>query len=427
MQTYEGRLDATGLRIVVVASWFNETITKSLFDGALSALRRQSLDHASIPEGAGVPPGITVAWVPGAFELPPAAKRQAASREFDAVVYLGAVIRGAPPTSSTWLATPPPAPPGPPSTRACPSSPSSSACLPPTASRSRRTLGARGGQQGLRLGGGCDRDGRPAAPTTEIPRRPGVAAVLRLALPRARSSGPPAPSSKTSTSPWPAPPTATTGPRSPASARSASSGPRRSPLRCPRPLRPRDHGRYWIEETGSDVVGLTQLHYSTATARPVHVVLAVSDDWAVKSGADPQAGTRIPIEFPELLRASRVRPRGGGPISWAPPSGSWSRWSGLWPGCWPSGTEIPHGPRVAAEHTQQNSRLPSTPSSAPTRPCSASTSPTWPGAALVWYEIVNRITVDPETAEGARMAFERRLEIAVRSEVADRPTRRRPV
>src|ERR687886_608717 len=84
MPTYEGRLDATGLRIAVVASRFNETITKSLLEGALSALRRHGLDDAS----------ITVAWVPGAYELPLAAKRLAASGDFDAVICVGAVIRG---------------------------------------------------------------------------------------------------------------------------------------------------------------------------------------------------------------------------------------------------------------------------------------------------------------------------------------------
>src|ERR671918_1616821 len=85
MPTYEGRLDAKGLRIALLASRFNETITKSLLDGARSALQRHGLDDAS----------ITIAWVPGAFELPLAAKRLAASGEFDAVVCLGAVIRGA--------------------------------------------------------------------------------------------------------------------------------------------------------------------------------------------------------------------------------------------------------------------------------------------------------------------------------------------
>ena len=85
MPTYEGRLDAKGLRIALLASRFNETITKSLLEGALSALRRHGLDDAS----------ITVAWVPGAFELPVAAKCLAVSGDFDAVVCLGAVIRGA--------------------------------------------------------------------------------------------------------------------------------------------------------------------------------------------------------------------------------------------------------------------------------------------------------------------------------------------
>jgi 6,7-dimethyl-8-ribityllumazine synthase len=85
MPTYEGRLDATGLRIAVVASRFNETITRALLEGALSGLRRHGLDDGD----------ITTAWVPGAFELPLTAKRLAASGEFDAVICLGAVIRGA--------------------------------------------------------------------------------------------------------------------------------------------------------------------------------------------------------------------------------------------------------------------------------------------------------------------------------------------
>jgi 6,7-dimethyl-8-ribityllumazine synthase len=85
MPTYEGRLDAAGLRVAIVASRFNETITRQLLEGALSGLRRCGLDEA----------GTTVAWVPGAFELPLAAQRLAASGEFDAVIALGAVIRGA--------------------------------------------------------------------------------------------------------------------------------------------------------------------------------------------------------------------------------------------------------------------------------------------------------------------------------------------
>jgi ATP phosphoribosyltransferase len=61
-------------------------------------------------------------------------------------------------------------------------------------------------------------------------------------------------------------------------------------------------GRDWIEETNSDVVSLTQLHYSKATARPVNIVVAVPGDSAVESVTDLKAGTRVSTEFPELTR-----------------------------------------------------------------------------------------------------------------------------
>lgn len=85
MPTYEGNLNAAGMRIALACSRFNETITKQLLDGALTALRRHGLASED----------VTVAWVPGAYELPLVAKRLAASGEYDAVVTLGAVIRGA--------------------------------------------------------------------------------------------------------------------------------------------------------------------------------------------------------------------------------------------------------------------------------------------------------------------------------------------
>lgn len=85
MPTYEGRLDAAGMRIAVVVSRFNELVTKQLLAGALDCLRR----HGGDEEAA------VVAWVPGAFEIPLAAKRLAATGDYDAVVCLGAVIRGA--------------------------------------------------------------------------------------------------------------------------------------------------------------------------------------------------------------------------------------------------------------------------------------------------------------------------------------------
>ncbi|MGH8998679.1 MAG: ATP phosphoribosyltransferase [Acidimicrobiia bacterium] len=61
-------------------------------------------------------------------------------------------------------------------------------------------------------------------------------------------------------------------------------------------------GRDWIEESGAEVVSLTQLHYSKATARPVRIVLAVPDDSAIEEVADLKAGTRVSTEFPELTR-----------------------------------------------------------------------------------------------------------------------------
>jgi ATP phosphoribosyltransferase len=61
-------------------------------------------------------------------------------------------------------------------------------------------------------------------------------------------------------------------------------------------------GRDWIEETNSDVVTLTQLHYSKATARPVNIVVAVPGESAVESVTDLKPGTRVSTEFPELTR-----------------------------------------------------------------------------------------------------------------------------
>jgi 6,7-dimethyl-8-ribityllumazine synthase len=84
MQDYQGSFEGRHLRIAVVASRFNETISKRLEEGALDCLKRH-----------GVPDEfISVAWVPGAFELPATAKRIATSGEVDAIVCVGAVIRG---------------------------------------------------------------------------------------------------------------------------------------------------------------------------------------------------------------------------------------------------------------------------------------------------------------------------------------------
>ena len=61
-------------------------------------------------------------------------------------------------------------------------------------------------------------------------------------------------------------------------------------------------GRDWVEETGADVVTLTELHYSKATARPINVVLAVAADGPYRAVTDLPAGVRIHTEYPELTR-----------------------------------------------------------------------------------------------------------------------------
>lgn len=82
----EGQLNAEGLKFGIVASRFNEFITGRLLDGALDALRRHGADESD----------ISVAWVPGSYEIPLAARRMAGTG-VDAVLCLGAVIRGSTP------------------------------------------------------------------------------------------------------------------------------------------------------------------------------------------------------------------------------------------------------------------------------------------------------------------------------------------
>ena len=87
MKILEGQLLAEGLKIGIVVSRFNEFITSKLLSGCIDCLIR----HEAADED------LTVAWVPGAFEIPMAAKKLAESGKYDAVICLGAVIRGATP------------------------------------------------------------------------------------------------------------------------------------------------------------------------------------------------------------------------------------------------------------------------------------------------------------------------------------------
>ena len=84
MKIYEGKLTVEGKKFGIVVSRFNEFITNKLLEGALDALKR----HGALNED------IEIAWVPGAFEIPLIAKKMAESKRYNAVIALGAVIRG---------------------------------------------------------------------------------------------------------------------------------------------------------------------------------------------------------------------------------------------------------------------------------------------------------------------------------------------
>jgi 6,7-dimethyl-8-ribityllumazine synthase len=87
MKTFEGNLIGTGLKIGIVCGRFNEFLVSKLLGGCLDGLKRHGVADAD----------VAVAWVPGAFEIPLAAKKMAESAKYDAVICLGAVIRGATP------------------------------------------------------------------------------------------------------------------------------------------------------------------------------------------------------------------------------------------------------------------------------------------------------------------------------------------
>lgn len=84
MTIFEGKLVSKDIRIGIVAARFNEFITSKLLGGALDGLKRHEVSENA----------IDIAWVPGAFEIPLIASKMAKSGKYDAVICLGAVIRG---------------------------------------------------------------------------------------------------------------------------------------------------------------------------------------------------------------------------------------------------------------------------------------------------------------------------------------------
>ena len=85
MRVLEGKLVDNGTRVGIVAARFNEFIVSKLVGGAMDGLIRHDVKEED----------VTVAWVPGAFEIPVVAKKMAKSGKYDAIICLGAVIRGA--------------------------------------------------------------------------------------------------------------------------------------------------------------------------------------------------------------------------------------------------------------------------------------------------------------------------------------------
>ncbi len=84
MKTFEGKLVSENMKVGIIAARFNEFITSKLLSGAVDALLRHDVAEED----------IEVAWVPGAFEIPLIASKMAKSKKYDAVICLGAVIRG---------------------------------------------------------------------------------------------------------------------------------------------------------------------------------------------------------------------------------------------------------------------------------------------------------------------------------------------
>ena len=85
MKTIEGKLIAKGLKVAIIVARLNEFIGSKLLSGAVDGLVRHGMDEED----------IEIAWVPGAFEIPVLAQKMAQSKKYDAIICLGAVIRGA--------------------------------------------------------------------------------------------------------------------------------------------------------------------------------------------------------------------------------------------------------------------------------------------------------------------------------------------
>ena len=87
MKKFEGKFNGKGIKIGIVAGRFNELFTSKLVGGAVDVLKRNDVNDED----------IDIAWVPGAFEIPLITKKMAESKKYDAIITLGAVIKGSTP------------------------------------------------------------------------------------------------------------------------------------------------------------------------------------------------------------------------------------------------------------------------------------------------------------------------------------------
>ncbi len=292
----EGALDATGMRIAVVAGRFNDLITMPLLDAALGTLRDAGLDD------------VPVHWVPGAFEIPLVAQRLATAGGCDAVICLGAVIRGDTPhfdfvagECAAGIARAPLDTGVPVVFGVLTTDDVEQAKARSGGAACNGIAGNKGEESAVTAIEMVSLLRQLPAPTPARHERPEL--MLRLVLPKGSLER------ATMQLFEDADLAVTRG--SDVDYRGSIDDPRVDEVRI---LRPQEIPRYvadgmfdvgitgrdWIEERNADVVTLSELHYSKATARPIRVVLAVAADSPAQSVTDLPSGLVVHTEYPEL-------------------------------------------------------------------------------------------------------------------------------
>ena len=303
MHVIEGRLDGAGLRIGVVCARFNDLITERLLAGARDGLVRHGVDDDA----------ITVAWVPGSFEIPLVARTHGGLAAASTPSSAWARSSGAPPaTTSRSPTSAPPASPGPALDTGVPVI--FGVLTTDTIEQAIERAGTKAGNKGFEAALGAIESVRrarnswadPPGPGTERPVLVASTAVLKLVLPKG--------SLERATLELFEAADLTVSRSSSVDYRATIDDPRIDDVRILRPQEIPTYvaeglfdlgitGRDWIEETGADVVGLGELRYSKTTANPVaHRGGRARTSTPVASVADLPHGVRVSTEYPELTR-----------------------------------------------------------------------------------------------------------------------------